>query len=373
MKPLLIIVVAIGIVTGGAGLPAAIQAAEAIEDVHLVVKPNKPRGYRGINGDMVQRKDGSLLFCYTEYGPEGGIVAKSSTDQGRTWTEAKILVPQPVSPDPGRFNHPSLLRLTNGDLLLSYNYTTHPTKPYYAVTLYRRSTDDGATWGEQFPLTPYSGYTLIHNDKLLTLEDGRIIAVAETKKYLPSSQDHNGYVGLVFYSDDQGYSWYPSKNVVDLYESRKIDVQEADAVELRDGRLMMFARSYSGHPVKAFSTDRGETWSQGKMIPALKMPYAGLPTVRRIPSTGDLLFVWISERSALKSDPKVPVRSTLTSAISKDEGETFILQRNIVKEPGNDLGYQCVEFLEDGTALIAYHANDGVHLARMNVDWFYGK
>ncbi|UUO04756.1 glycoside hydrolase [Blastopirellula sp. J2-11] len=373
MKPLLIIIVAIGLVAWNFGLPAAIQATETIESVHLVVKPNKPRGYRGINGDMIQRKDGSLLFCYTEYGPEGGIVAKSSTDQGRTWTEAKILVPQPVAPDPGRFNHPSLLRLTNGDLLLSYNYTTHPTKPYYAGTLYRRSTDDGATWGEQFPLTPYSGYTLIHNDKLLMLEDGRIIAVAANKKYLPSSQDHNGYVGLTFYSDDQGYSWYPSKNVVDLYASAKIEVQEPDAVELRDGRLMMFARTYSGHPVKAFSSDRGETWSKGEMIPALKMPYAGLPTVRRIPSTGDLLFVWISERSALKSNPKLVVRSALTTAISQDEGETFIHQRNIVQDSENDFGYQCVEFLEDGTALIAYHANDGVHLARIDVDWFYGK
>ena len=350
---------------------SSVVAAEAIEDIHIVPKAEKLRGYRGINGDLIQRKDGSLLFCYTEYGDGGGIVSKTSTDQGSTWSEPKVIVAQPPSSGPGRYNHPSLLQLDNGDLLISYNYTTHPAKPYYAMTLYRRSADQGETWSEQLPMTPYAGYTLVHNDKLLSLKDGRIIAVAATKKYMPSSHDHNGYVGLTFYSDDQGYSWHPSKNEVDLYDSRKIEVQEPDAVELKDGRLLMFARSYSGYPLKAYSEDRGETWSKGELIRELKMPYAGLPTVRRIPSTGDLLFIWISGKS--KSESGLPLRSVLSTAISQDEGETFVHQRNLVDDPTNDLGYQCIEFLEDGTALIVYHSNDGLHMSRLNVDWFYGK
>ena len=214
----------------------------------------------------------------------------------------------------------------------------------------------------------------VHNDKLLSLRDGRIIAVGENKKYMPDSNDHNGYVGLTFYSDDQGHSWHSSKNTVDLYGTRKIEVQEADAVELKDGRLMMFARSYSGYPVRAYSTDRGETWAEGKLIRDLKMPYAGLPTVRRIPSTGDLLFIWVSEKSTIEENGrKLPLRSALTTAISRDEGKTFLHQRNIVQDPTNDFGYQCIEFIDDDLALIAYHTNDGLHLARINVDWFYGE
>ena len=50
------------------------------------------------------------------------------------------------------------------------------------------------------------------------------------------------------------------------------------------------------------------------------MPYAGLPTVRRIPSTGDLLFIWISEKSVDKDNPKIRRRCALTAAISMDEG-----------------------------------------------------
>jgi len=266
------------------------------------------------------------------------------------------------------------LRIKNDEILLAYNYTTHPAKPYYANLLYRRSADEGENWTEQLPVSAYPGYNLVHNDKLFSLRDGRIIAVAENKKYMPSSFDHNGYVGLSFYSDDQGHSWHSSKSTVDMYKSQKIEVQEPDAVELKDGRLMMFARSYSGFPVRAYSTDRGETWSEGKLIRDLKMPYAGLPTVRRIPSTGDLLFIWVSEKSSLvENGKKLPVRSALTTAVSKDEGNTFLHQRNIVQDPRNDFGYQCIEFIDNDLALIAYHTNDGLHLARISAEWFYGK
>ncbi|MBA2113839.1 Sialidase [Planctomycetes bacterium FF15] len=350
---------------------ASALAEGPVETMHLVAKPKTLRGYRNINGDLIQLNDGSLLFSYTEYGDDGGIVAMRSNDLGKTWSEPTVLIPQPQLPRPGKYKHPSLLQLANGDLLLAYNYTTHPAKPYYAMTLYRRSHDNGKTWSEQLPMTPYTGYTLVHNDKLLALKDGRIVAAAATKKYLPSTQDHNGYVGLTFYSDDQGYSWHASKNVVDLFASSKIEVQEPDVEELKDGRLLMFARTYSGFPVKAYSEDRGETWSKGEVISDLKMPYAGLPTVRRIPSTGDLLFIWISGSS--KTESGLPLRTVLSTAISKDEGKTFEHQRNLAKDLSNDFGYQCVEFLEDGTALVVYHANDGLHLARVNVDWFYGK
>lgn len=344
------------------------------EDVHIVKKEKMSRGYRGNNGDLLHMKDGSVIFCYTEYGETGGIMVKKSTDEGKTWSEPSVLIPQPRLPGKGRYIHPSLLRVKNDEILIAYNYSTHPTTPYFAKVFYRRSADEGRTWSDQLLVTPYPGYTLVHNDKLFSLKDGRIIAVAEQKEYMPSSHDHTGYVGLCFYSDDNGHSWHPSKNKVDLYKSKKIEVQEADAVELKDGRLMMFARTYSGFPVRAYSKDRGETWSEGEPIKELKMPYAGLPTVRRIPSTGDLLFIWISERSDLEENgKKLARRCALTIAISKDEGKTFLHQRNIVRDPKNDYGYQCIEFIDNDLALVAYHTNDGLHLARIGIDWFYEK
>ncbi|MFH1922469.1 MAG: sialidase family protein [Planctomycetota bacterium] len=212
------------------------------------------------------------------------------------------------------------------------------------------------------------GYCIVHNDRLFTLSTGRIVATAEYKAHMPSTSDHSGYVGIAFFSDDLGYSWQVSKNTVDM---QPVEVQEADAVELKDGRVMMFARTYSGFPVRAYSEDQCETWSPGERIDELPMPYAGLPTVRRIPSTGDLLFIWISERSIDKDDPKIHRRCALTSAISKDDGKTFEPFRHIARDPEDDFGYQCIEFVGDDLAVVAFHARDGLHVARIGIDWFY--
>ena len=152
-----------------------------------------------------------------------------------------------------------------------------------------------------------------------------------------------------------------------------IEVQEGDSVELKDGRIMMFARSYSGHPVKAFSSDKGETWSKGELMEEIKMPASGMPSVRRIPGTGDLLFVWISESAKDKDNPKISRRCALTTAISKDEGKTFIHQRNIARDPNDDFGYQCIEFIGKDLAIIGYHCREGLRVARIGIDWFYEK
>ena len=324
-------------------------------------------GPRGMMGDIIPLRDGTLLMAF---GQDGGIAAVKSHDGGKSWGRPFTLVAKPQPPAKGTLAHPSLLRLPSGEIFLSYIYTTYPATPYYAHNYYRRSADDGRTWTDQFLMTPSPGYVLVHNDRLQVLSTGRILALAEYKAHLPSTEDHSGYVGMSFFSDDQGYSWQASRNTVDM---QPVEVQEADAVELKDGRIMMFARTYSGYPVRAYSRDGGQTWSRGEPINALKMPYAGLPSVRRIPQTGDLLFAWISERSVDRQDPKIARRSALSTAISRDEGKTFLHQRNIARDPDDDFGYQCIKFLDKDLVIVGYHAREGLRVARIGVDWFYGK
>jgi sialidase-1 len=66
-------------------------------------------------------------------------------------------------------------------------------------------------------------------------------------------------------------------------------------------------------------------------------------------------------------------RSAIACAISTDEGKTFIHQRNIVRDPEDDFGYQCVEFMGKDLAVIGYHAREGLRVARIGIDWFYEK
>jgi sialidase-1 len=347
------------------GLSLAAAGQGLFEDVLAVPVPIGPHGPRGMPGDIVELRDGSLLMAYTGGGNLMGI---KSTDQGKTWGESFVLVARPKPPAAGYFAHPGFLRLKNGDLMLSYIHSTHPATPYYANTYFRKSADDGRTWTDQYVMTPYPGYVLVHNDRLQYLSTGRILAMAEYKAHFPSDRDHSGYAGMSFYSDDEGVTWHPSSNVVDM---QPVEVQEADAVELRDGRVMMFARTYSGFPVVAYSDDHGASWSEGQKLEGIAMPYAGLPTVRRIPSTGDLLFIWISEKSVDQDDPKIQRRCALSTCISRDEGRTFEHQRSIARDPNDDYGYQSIDFLGDDLAVVSYHARNGLHVARIGIDWFY--
>jgi len=356
--------------------PTHYTADSPLFEENLVVKfPRAVHGYRGNMGDFILLKDGSLMMSYTSLDVEGinspGIEAIKSSDLGKTWGEPFTVIPKPRQPNAkGIFRHPGFIRLPNGEILISYIYNTLPSTPYYGHSYYRRSDDEGQTWGDQFILTPHPGLVNLHNDRLQILSTGRILAIAEYKAYMPDTNDHSGYVGISFFSDDMGYGWQVSKNTVDMYP---IEVQEPDAVELKDGRILMFGRTYSGHPVRAYSSDGGETWGKGEEIMELNMPYAGLPTVRRIPSTGDLLFIWITEKSIDKTDPKILRRCALSSAISQDEGKTFIHQRNIAHDPDDDFGYQCIEFVKGDIAIMGYHCRDGIRVARIGIDWFYGK
>jgi sialidase-1 len=330
--------------------------AATFEETLVVKMPRAVYGPRGSMGDFIVLKDGSLMMAFTQ----DGIKAVKSTDQGKTWGPPVMLVAKPQPPAKGNIAHPTFLRLEKGDILLSYIYNTYPTTPYYGHNYYRRSADDGKTWTDQYLMTPQAGYCIVHNDRMHVLSNGRILAIAEYKAHMPSTEDHAGYVGMSFFSDDQGYSWQPSTNTVDMFP---VEVQEADAVELKDHRIMLFGRSYSGHPVRAYSQNNGATWSKGAMM----------PSVRRIPKTGDMLFVWVSEASTPKESPTCQRRCALTTAISKDEGKTFLHQRNIARDPEDDYGYQCIEFLGDDLAVIGYHCRDGLRVARIGIDWFYGK
>jgi sialidase-1 len=351
------------VVVTALGMLSSASGAALFEEGMVVRVPRGTFGPRSMMGDFLMLKDGTLVMSF---GKDGAIMAIKSTDQGKTWGQPFTLVANP--PSPGYFCHPSFLRLSNGEILSSYIYATGAETPYYGHSYYRRSPDEGKTWSEQFVMTPHPGCVYIHNDRLQSLSTGRILTIAEYKAHMPSTADHAGFVGMSFFSDNRGYVWQASKNTVDMYP---VEFQEADAVELKDGRIMLFARTYNGHPARAYSNDKGETWSRGELIKNLVMGTASFPSVRRIPSTGDLLFVWGSEASS--KGVTTPRRCALTTAISQDDGKTFLHLRNIARDPEDDYGYQCIEFVGKDMALIGYHCRDGLRVARIGIDWFYGK
>jgi len=360
----------IGLILLGLVGNAAAQAPPVFEDIRAVTLPKGTYGYRGMPGTIVELKDGRFLLAYTRILPDGNgdgsVAAKYSTDKGKTWGDEFVLVPTPKPQGSGRYCHPSLLRLKNGVILLSYIYASPAEFPHlFGHNYYRISTDEAQTWGDQLIVTPHPGYNIIHNDKFIQLSEGRILAPVEHETQFFKG-DHGGYVSYTVYSDDGGYSWRESRNTVDM---QPVETQEPHVVELKDGRILMLMRTYSGSVARAYSTDKGESWSQGEMVKELPLPpNSSALNVKRIPSTGDLLLVRAS--SGPKGQPSR--RTPFVSVVSTDDGATWSHERVIAGDPEDDYGYPGLTFVDD-LALIVYHQRDGLHVARIGIDWFYGK
>ena len=329
------------------------------EWVQAVPLPRQEYGYRGAMGAITELGSGSLLMAYTL---GRGIGGRRSTDGGRSWGEASTLVAEPSANGPDRYAHPSFLRLANGQLLLSYIYVGTLSSPHYGGNYYRRSDDDGETWGDQLVLTPAGGYNIMHNDKLVRLSGGRLIAPVE-REHVPDPGGHRGYTSRVFFSDDDGYVWQSSRNEVNILP---VEAQEPHVVELRDGRLLMLFRTYSGFVGRSHSLDRGESWAPGEPMPALALSAnSSALNVQRLPGSGDLLLLRCTGVGQGGRN-----RTPFVSAVSRDEGETWVHERVIAGDPEDDYGYPSLCFVDD-LALIGFHTREGLRLARIGLDWFY--
>lgn len=341
---------------------AATAASDLLfEDVHVVSLPREQHGYRGALGDLVQLKDGRLLAAFSPPNPAGAIQACYSSDLGKTWDKPFTLVPAPrTSPGKDLYMLPGFVRLSNGDILLSYMYVSQIRPFYFAPTFYRRSIDEGKSWGDQLLLTPAANDNQVHNDKLVQLSSGRLITPV-AHELDGSGDDHRGYISYSFYSDDNGYSWRKSDNEINMLP---VEAQEPHVVELKDGRLMMLMRTYHRYVARAYSTDQGVTWSKGEAVPELVLSAnSSAINVTRIPRTGDLLLVRTTAGEGGRRTPFV-------ATISQDEGKTWIKERVIAGDPDEDYGYPSITFVDD-LVLIFYHHRDGIHLARIGTDWFY--
>lgn len=148
----------------------------------------------------------------------------------------------------------------------------------------------------------------------------------------------------VYYSDDDGASWRHSP-VVDIKQSVERGADEPGVVELRDGRVMMWLRTDLGSIYRCYSSDGGITWSTPASM-GLIDPNAP-QSMKRIPSTGDLLLVW--NKSAHERYP-------LSMALSSDDGGAWRQIRNLDAEPGHTYAYTSIEFSGDRVLFTYYDA-----------------
>jgi sialidase-1 len=353
-----------------------------------VVVPRPPGKGGDWPGPIIELKDGSLVFVHLVAGDEGGLWANKSTDAGRTWSEP-YLFQAPVGLSGTGIG--SLLRLNNGKILMSediQNFGQDMQSPghddIHAYT--RLSSDEGQTWSYPLCATLTPGAWGINNGMLVQLSTGRIILPVETG--VPVEGKY--WVSMCVYSDNGGYTWWPSRNYVQIKDS--YETGEPHVVELADGRLIMLARTRCGYMARSYSSDQGETWSPGELVKDLPASIPSPFALERLPTTGDLLCLWCRNpygagMAAGEEQPLLPVgndmrprgmvRAPLSSVLSHDDGQTWGQVRDLTHDaPGvyDHYGYPYVCFVEQGKiAVVNYMSMSGIRLARIDVDWFYGK
>ena len=349
----------------------------------LVVCPTSADNGRNGEAAVAQLKNGNLLLvygefytaAYTDFSP-ARVAQKISTDRGRTWSEASVLVDN----DAETVFSCNLLRLSSGEILVAYGRKIEGNRAGYFV---KCSTDEAKTWSGPWRIAPDDVYHVMANDRLVQLSTGRLVAPVCVTRDEPGedAKDPRHYGATAFYSDDHGRTWMSSRVTVEL--DAVGGLQEPGVVELKDGSLMMFSRTSLGHQHGCWSRDGGETWSPPEPLRQLVSPLSPAQ-IKRVPATGDLLAIYNHNYDPGGDEYRgYGWRSPLTAVLSSDEGKTWRNRRDIEDDPDKCYAYTSLSFIDD-EVLLTYNygglrrqangtllRNDCLKLKILPLDWFY--
>ncbi len=323
------------------------------EDISREVYPATKENPRYSEGSILPMPDGSLLYATTEFIGSGSdhaearIVARSSEDGGRTWGD-KIILQQP---EKGKNIMSVSLRYLSSPLRdntqIGFFYLRKNSLTDLHLYLRTSSAKAPLKFGAEHIVNDEAGYQGVNNDRIIQLADGRLLAPVW---FSPDIKKVSHIKSYCMFSDDQGKTWKKGKDIVD-YSKR--GAMEPEFIEFKDGRIGMLIRTQSGHIAISYSKDRGDSWSKPKSW-NVRAPEAPA-TIRRIPSTGDLLLIWNDnyEEGAGHSGK----RSPLTAAISHDEGESWQHKKNLETSKQHTYSYISLTFMH-GRAIMSYYVRD---------------
>ena len=360
-------------------------SADGVRRLHLL--PAGEENPRNSEGDFVELRDGRILFVYTRYRGGTGdhaaadLMGRISPDRGVSWSA----LDHPVVPNHAGLNvmSVSLLRLIDGRIALFYlrKDAVSDCRP-----VVRFSEDEASSWSDPVHVVPAeeAGYYILNNSRVIQLDDGRLLcplahhrgpADLRTPGYW---QNHASYAEMVCYrSDDVGRTWHRGELAPRAIRSdgSEAKLQEPGVEVLADGRVLLWCRSDDRCQYTACSSDRGHSFGRPEPSSIIS-PHRSPATIRRIPSTRDLLLVWNDHSDV--ADEHASRRSPITTAISRDEGRTWRHRRVLEDDPNGWYCYTALRFVDDAV-LMSYCAGDrresnGLHetrVARVPIDWLY--
>ncbi len=316
-----------------AGTPAQLEEEFTVTKVpYITVCEDAGAGGYEAFPDICRTPDGELLVVfYAGYGhvsfptddlPNGArICMVRSTDDGRTWSDAEVVVDTPLDD-----RDSSITQLRNGDLLVTFMTYSKGRAPTHAVQTIR-SSDNGATWSEPLAVPVIFDGNQAVSEPVTELADGTLL--------LPiyGSWADNSKPGTpcgVLISTDGGRTW-PEHAI--LEPAGRENLHEPAIVVLPDGRIYMQIR-----PVMMWSesVDGGRTWSP----------------VQPMDITGHAPYLLLTSQNVLISGFRHPPTRSTSLAWSTDFGATWsdpLLVDNVVG------GYPSMAELPDGRIIFVYY------------------
>ncbi len=315
------------------------------DDISVLVYPATPENPRYTEGSVIRLKTGSLLFAITEFigkGTDfstGRIIGRESTDGGRTWGPSRVL-----QKNTGKQNVMSVtLKRLSADRIAMFCLEKNSHDDLHMFV--RFSDDETQTFGERVLVTAGEGYHIVNNDRVIRLKSGRLLVpVSYTRDIKDRNRNH--ITSHCVFSDDDGLTWTRGSGSVDL---PKRGAMEPDCVQLRDGRVLMILRTQLGYIARSYSADGGNTWSKPEST-GIKAPESPA-TIRRIPTTGDLVLIW--NHTWVPGSGHGGRRTPLTSAVSADEGRTWKHFRSLEGAASRTFAYTSLTFI-DNRAIMTY-------------------
>jgi Neuraminidase (sialidase) len=190
--------------------------------------------------------DGTLYCVLREgtihgYSPSGRVMLAKSTDNGGSWSEAKVIYDLPEVDD----RNTAIVELPNKDLLVCFNaYTADEV----SLAMVMRSSDGGKSWSEPSPTGTANTRT---RSAPIVLGNGNLLL----PYYLAP-----GNASLAGISEDNGKSWV----TVEITNTNGFVGDEWDVLEVEPNRLIGIHRNNhsesDGTFWKSESRDGGRTW-----------------------------------------------------------------------------------------------------------------
>lgn len=292
---------------------------------------------------LVMAKDGSLVAVadrridnQLDLPGKIDVVAKRSTDGGRTWSEP-IMIAEHDSI--GGFGDAAVVvDKRSGDILAISSHGNGLWQETPAHISVSRSKDNGVTWLPAVDINKQiwaslpdsiQNYTswFASSGRAFQTKKGRILFALVTRKC-----DVEGFPVYAVYSDDGGYNWKVSKTPATL------SGDEAKIIELNDGRLLMSIRNrFKGGRIFSYSKDGGVTWGDEREVKQLPDPACNGDIIRYNRDGHNLLLQTLPGSQTRRDD--------VTVYVSDDEGKSWNHSHRVVRAPS---AYSSMEVLSDG-------------------------